>query len=177
MLGCGNFGGIGSAPAFFGQGETKEQAFALMDAAWELGLDWFDTADAYGGGRSEAWIGDVDRARPATGRGSRRRRSTRWTTAPTPGSRRSACCASSRRASSGSASTRVDLYLAHEPDPETPVARDARRLRGARRGGLVEAWGVSNFGAAELREALDVGTPVARPELVLAARPRRRGRP
>ena len=38
VLGCGNFGGIGSAPAFFGQGETKEQAFALMDAAWELGL-------------------------------------------------------------------------------------------------------------------------------------------
>ena len=58
MLGCGNFGGIGSAPAFFGQGETKEQAFALMDAAWELGLHWFDTADAYGGGRSEAWIGE-----------------------------------------------------------------------------------------------------------------------
>src|SRR5436189_5158992 len=57
VLGCGNFGGIGSAPAFFGKGETKEAAFALMDAAWELGLDWFDTADAYGGGRSEAWIG------------------------------------------------------------------------------------------------------------------------
>ncbi len=62
VLGCGNFGGIGSAPAFFGQGETKEQAFALMDAAWELGLDWFDTADAYGGGRSEPWIGDWMRA-------------------------------------------------------------------------------------------------------------------
>src|SRR5690348_18504646 len=58
ILGCGNFGGIGSAPAFFGQGETREQAFELMDAAWEMGLDWFDTADAYGGGRSEAWIGD-----------------------------------------------------------------------------------------------------------------------
>src|SRR4029450_4773945 len=58
VLGCGNFGGIGSAPAFFGQGETREQAFDLMDAAWALGLDRFDTADAYGGGRSEAWIGD-----------------------------------------------------------------------------------------------------------------------
>ena len=58
VLGCGNFGGIGSAPAFFGQGETREEAFALMDAAWALGLRWFDTADAYGGGRSEAWIGD-----------------------------------------------------------------------------------------------------------------------
>src|SRR4051794_41981570 len=58
ILGCGNFGGIGSAPAFFGQGETREQAFAVMDAAWEAGITTFDTADAYGGGRSESWIGE-----------------------------------------------------------------------------------------------------------------------
>ena len=57
ILGCGNFGGIGSSPAFFGRGETEEQAFALMDAAWEAGLTTFDTADAYGGGRSESYIG------------------------------------------------------------------------------------------------------------------------
>src|SRR5256886_14706741 len=48
-LGCGNFGGVGSAPDFFGHGMTEDEAFALMDAAWEAGLDWFDTADAYGG--------------------------------------------------------------------------------------------------------------------------------
>ena len=53
-LGCGNFGGIGSAPAFFGQGLDEEAARAIMDAAWERGLRWFDTADAYGGGASEA---------------------------------------------------------------------------------------------------------------------------
>ena len=29
-----------------------------MDAAWELGITTFDTADAYGGGRSETWIGE-----------------------------------------------------------------------------------------------------------------------
>ena len=57
-LGCGNFGGIGSAPDFFGKGETREEAFAIMDAAWKLGLRRFDTADAYGGGRSETWIGE-----------------------------------------------------------------------------------------------------------------------
>ena len=34
ILGCGNFGGIGSAPAFFGGGETESEAHALMDAAW-----------------------------------------------------------------------------------------------------------------------------------------------
>ncbi len=56
-LGCGNFGGVGSAPEFFGQGADEEQAFAIMDAAWELGIHHFDTADAYGGGRSEATIG------------------------------------------------------------------------------------------------------------------------
>src|SRR6266576_2328412 len=57
ILGCGNFGGIGSAPEFFGQGESEEEAFRIMDAAWELGLTTFDTADAYGGGQSETMIG------------------------------------------------------------------------------------------------------------------------
>src|SRR5262249_16527184 len=56
-LGCGNFGGVGSAPELFGQGLREDEAFALMDAAWEQGIDHFDTADAYGGGRSERMIG------------------------------------------------------------------------------------------------------------------------
>src|SRR5919199_4015708 len=57
ILGCGNFGGIGSAPEFFGRGESEEEAFRIMDAAWGLGITTFDTADAYGGGRSETAIG------------------------------------------------------------------------------------------------------------------------
>ena len=52
-LGCGNFGGIGSAPAFFGHGSSEVEAYAIMDAAWDREIHWFDTADAYGGGRSE----------------------------------------------------------------------------------------------------------------------------
>jgi aryl-alcohol dehydrogenase-like predicted oxidoreductase len=56
-LGCGNFGGIGSAPEFFGQGIDDETAFEIMDTAWSNGLRWFDTADAYGGGTSEKLIG------------------------------------------------------------------------------------------------------------------------
>jgi len=34
-LGCGNFGGVGSAPEFFGQGLGQDEAFAVMDAAWK----------------------------------------------------------------------------------------------------------------------------------------------
>ena len=56
-LGCGNFGGVGSSPAFFGQGTAEDDAIEIMDRAWENGLHWFDTADAYGGGRSETFIG------------------------------------------------------------------------------------------------------------------------
>src|SRR5258708_9796181 len=56
-LGCGNFGGIGSAPAFFGMGETEAQAFDLMDRAFDAGINFFDTANAYGGGRSQTYIG------------------------------------------------------------------------------------------------------------------------
>ena len=70
-LGCGNFGGIGSAPAFFGMGETEAQAFELMDRAVDAGINFFDTANAYGGGRSEAYIGAL-----AEGEGLRRPRST-----------------------------------------------------------------------------------------------------
>src|SRR5215475_10459002 len=65
-LGCGNFGGVGSAPEFFGLGLTQDQAFELMDAAWEFGITHFDTADAYGGGRSEQAIGRWIRSRGVT---------------------------------------------------------------------------------------------------------------
>src|SRR6188508_804211 len=58
VLGCGNFGGVGSAPALFGQGISREEAPRILDAAWDLGITTFDTADAYGGGRSESWIGE-----------------------------------------------------------------------------------------------------------------------
>jgi len=51
-LGTGNFGGIGSVPEFFGQGIPHDEAFAIMDRAWEAGIRWFDTGDAYGGGSS-----------------------------------------------------------------------------------------------------------------------------
>src|SRR3954454_8044790 len=57
-LGCGNFGGIGSAPELFCPGENEAEAFAIMDRAQSAGINFFDTAASYGGGRSESWIGN-----------------------------------------------------------------------------------------------------------------------
>src|SRR6266542_691886 len=64
-LGCGNFGGVGSAPELFGLGDDEASAVALMDAARENGITLFDTANSYGGGRSEEWVGRWLRSRGA----------------------------------------------------------------------------------------------------------------
>jgi aryl-alcohol dehydrogenase-like predicted oxidoreductase len=56
-LGCGNFGGLGSALELRGRGLSDELAFAVMDAAWGMGISHFDTADAYAGGHSEQTTG------------------------------------------------------------------------------------------------------------------------
>jgi aryl-alcohol dehydrogenase-like predicted oxidoreductase len=45
-LGCGNFGGIGSAPELFGRGEDVPAAFALMDAARTAGVAPRITSDS-----------------------------------------------------------------------------------------------------------------------------------
>ena len=157
-LGCGNFGGIGSAPAFFGQGESEEEAFALMDSAWERGITLFDTADAYGGGRSERAIG-----RWLAGRGPEVREQIVLSTKVfhsvegDPGDRGLAP-ARIRRQVEGSLARlgveRVDLYLIHEPDPDTPVEDTLEALDGLVRDGKVGAVGTSNVSGAELAEAL-----------------------
>jgi aryl-alcohol dehydrogenase-like predicted oxidoreductase len=158
VLGCGNFGGIGSAPAFFGKGETKEQAFALMDAAWELGLDWFDTADAYGGGRSEAWIGEWIAAT-----GNRPRITTKTFNPMDEGADFGLSRERIRRQLDSSLERlgvdAVDLYLAHEPDPATPLAETIDTFRELVDDGRARAWGLSNYGASELRECLAIAAP------------------
>src|SRR5690349_1785810 len=158
ILGCGNFGGIGSAPAFFGRGETLEQALELMDAAWAAGITWFDTADAYGGGRSETYIGEWIRLRRPEGL-----RLTTKTFNPlaegedrglAPGRVRRQIDASLRRLGV----ERVDLYLAHEWDPDVPVAEVAGVFEELVAAGKIGAYGLSNVDGGHLREALGAGS-------------------
>ena len=159
-LGCGNFGGVGSAPEFFGQGLTEGQAFELMDAAWESGIGWFDTADAYGGGRSERAIG-----RWMASRGVRPRLTTK-TFNPTAagadhGLKPDRIARQLRSSLDRLGVDRVELYLAHEYDPDVPLAESLRVLDAAQADGLIGAYGVSNFDASQLTAALAAGTPQA----------------
>jgi len=158
ILGCGNFGGIGSAPEFFGRGETKEQAFELMDAAWEAGITWFDTADAYGGGRSETFIGEWIRSRRPEGL----RLTTKTFNPMNDGGDHGLAPARVRRQIATSLQRlgveRVDLYLAHEWDPDVPAAEVAGVFEELVTEGTIGAYGLSNVDGAQLREALEAGS-------------------
>lgn len=159
-LGCGNFGGVGSAPEFFGQGIDHDEAFAIMDRAWAEGIHWFDTGDAYGGGASESWIGEW--------RGDRGAAPTITTkvyhsTTGTPGDTGLAP-ARIRHQLEGSLQRlgvdRVDLYLAHAPDPGVPLEQTVSTFEELREEGLIGGWGLSNHNAAAVREALALASPV-----------------
>jgi aryl-alcohol dehydrogenase-like predicted oxidoreductase len=154
-LGCGNFGGIGSAPELFGRGENEEEAFALMDAAWAAGITFFDTAASYGGGRSESWIGKWRRERGVPVLlGSK----VYWSASGDPDDRGLSGERILREAEGSLGRLGVDqldLYLTHEPDPETPIEETLRALDELVRAGKVRAIGASNLDAAQLEEALE----------------------
>src|SRR5579859_4498959 len=158
ILGCASFGGIGSVPELIGRGESEQTAFAIMDAAWELGITCFDTADAYAGGQSEAMIGAWLKARGSAvrdqlvlaskvfnpvgsgpnDRGLSRRHVLRQIDA------------SLRRLGTDY----LDLYLIHEPDPSTPQEETLRALDDLVHQGKVRYLGASNMPAWRLMQAL-----------------------
>jgi len=158
-LGCGNFGGIGSSPEFFGQGIPHDEAFAIMDRAWGEGIRWFDTGDAYGGGTSESWIGEWRRDRDAsptiTTKVFHSTTGAVGDTGLAPDRIRRQLESSLARLGVDS----VDLYVAHEPDPVTPLADTIATFEALRAEGLIAAWGLSNYDRAGLEEAVRHGQP------------------
>src|SRR5215470_4848641 len=133
-LGCGNFGGIGSAPQFFGMGENEAQAFALMDRA-------FDAANAYGGGRSESCIGKWLRAKGSSVREQLLVSSKVFNpVGPGPNDRglsRRHILQQVDESLARLQTDRLDLYLIHEPDPDTPLEETLDALHDLVRAGKV----------------------------------------
>ena len=159
ILGCGNFGGIGSAPELFGQGESQDEAFAILDAAWEAGITTFDTADAYGGGRSETYLGAWLASRRPGGAVV----ATKTFNPMDAGADHGLAPARLRRQLDSSLRRlgleRVDLFLTHAWDPEVPFVETAGALDELVADGKIGAYGVSNVDGTQLREAIADGKP------------------
>ena len=159
VLGCGNFGGIGSKPSLFGQGTTPDDAFELLDAAWDLGVTTLDTADAYGGGRSETFIGDWLRTKGSEVK-DRVVIVTKTFNPMAEGADRGLSAARIRRQIATSLERlgveRIPLYMTHAFDPQVPQEETLAAFDALVREGTVGAVGASNFTAEQIAEALEL---------------------
>lgn len=158
IFGCGNFGGLGSSPSFRDKGDDRETSLAMLDAARDLGLTRFDTANTYGGGASEKVLGEWLR-------GQSREFRSRLQIATKVGNPHG-CPAGDRPLSRSQIAfhldqslqrlglDRIDLYYLHEFDPLTPLEETLEALGRALAQGKIAAFGVSNATLADLNAVL-----------------------
>jgi aryl-alcohol dehydrogenase-like predicted oxidoreductase len=144
---------IGLGTNNFGRRVDLDGTRAVVDAALEEGVTFFDTADIYGGaGRGEELLGQVLKGRRdqvvlatkfgmdmGDGRGPR----------GAPAYIRDAVEGSLQRLETDV----IDLYWYHQPDGETPIADTLEALNRLIDAGTVRAIGASNFSAQQIEEA------------------------
>ncbi len=158
VLGCGNFGGMGSRPELFGKVTTRPEAFAIMDRAWELGINCFDTADSYGGGLSESFIGEWLKQKGAAVRDqlvlSSKVRSRVGDGPNDQGLSRHHILRQIDLSLRRLGADYLDLYITHSPDPATPLEETLGALDGLVRQGKVRYIGAANLPAWLLAKSL-----------------------
>ncbi len=145
----------------FGWTLDEERAFEVLDAYARAGGNFIDTADSYGAwtpagaGVSERIIGRWMAARGnraeiviATKVGSSRER---------PGLSEGAIRAAIEGSLQRLGVERVDLYYAHRDDPQTPLQETLGTFQSLIEAGQIRYAAASNYSAARLREALDIG--------------------
>ena len=140
-LGCNNFG----------RKLDLEGTRAVVDAALDAGVTFLDTAESYGDGDSERFLGEV-----LQGRRDRVVLATKFGMRVDRGGSREYVTAAVDRSLQSLRTDRIDLYYYHRPDGETPIAETLGALDELVRAGKVRHLGASNFTAAQLREADEV---------------------
>jgi aryl-alcohol dehydrogenase-like predicted oxidoreductase len=152
----------------FGVRIDQAQTTAVVDAALESGINFFDTADLYGGGKSEEFLGKALGARrddaviatkfggPLDKNEQHHGGSARWV--------REACEGSLRRLGTD----RIDLYQFHFPDMTVPIEETLTALDELVRAGKVREIGNSNFTGEMIEEADDVSEKVGLARFVSA---------
>jgi aryl-alcohol dehydrogenase-like predicted oxidoreductase len=148
VFGCGNFGGIGSAPDLRGAGDGDEQALALLDHARRVGIRRFDTANTYGGGASEKILGRWLRAQGASFRQSVQIATKVGNPHGCPPGETPLSRVQITRHLDESLRRlgveRIDLYYIHEFDRVTPIDETLEAMDRVVEAGKIDRFGVSN---------------------------------
>ncbi|MFL1381655.1 aldo/keto reductase [Nocardiopsis protaetiae] len=137
----------------------RDTLTALLHRALDLGIDHFDTADAYALGEGERLIGEALRgsgATIATKIGVTRPSPTEWVPLGHPAYLRQQVEASLRRLGTDT----IDLLYLHRVDPDVPVEDQVEALAQAQREGKAQAIGLSEVDVPTLERAHAV-TPIS----------------
>jgi aryl-alcohol dehydrogenase-like predicted oxidoreductase len=158
IFGCGNFGGLGSSPDLRDKGDGRDQALALLDHARRIGLTRFDTANTYGGGVSEAVLGEWLRAQDSAFRAVVQVATKVGNPHGAPPGEgplgRAQVAAHLDQSLRRLGLERIGLYYLHEFDPATPLPETLEALDRALAAGKIAEWGVSNATLADLEAVL-----------------------
>jgi len=139
----------------FGRRVDEKGTHAVIDAAFEAGIDFFDTAENYGGGDSEVFIG--------TGLKGRRNKvflATKFGLTHShvegkpkgsPENIRVAVEQSLKKLQTDW----IDLYQQHRPDPDTPVLDTMGALEDLVSAGKIRYYGCSYYSGVQMREAVE----------------------
>ncbi|AMN43834.1 aldo/keto reductase [Rhodoplanes sp. Z2-YC6860] len=145
-IGCNNFGR---------RIHDVSAARAVVDRAIDLGITLFDTADVYGNGTSESFLGETI--------GKRRSQvviATKFGWGSPSGASRRTIARTVEASLKRLRSDYIDLYQVHYPDPNTPIEETLRALDDLIRDGKVRAIGCSNFSSGQVSAALDTSARI-----------------
>ena len=155
-LGCNNFG----------MRIPEDASKTVVDAALDAGINHFDTADIYGKGRSEEFLGRA--------LGTRRAEvviTTKVGMGVPEGEHGGSESYVARHCDESLArlgTDYIDLYLLHTPDAQTPIAETLSAFAKLVAAGKVREIGCSNFSGAQLDEAEAVAKDLGVPRFVNA---------
>jgi aryl-alcohol dehydrogenase-like predicted oxidoreductase len=163
ILGSLNVSIVGLGCNNFGMRMDADQTNAVVAAALDAGITLFDTADVYGGTKSEEFLGAAlgaarDRVVVATKFGAAKGEGG----GGRPDYVRECCEASLRRLGTD----RIDLYQQHVPDQTTPIDDTLAVLHDLVTEGKVVEIGGSNFSGAQLDDAAKAGAEPGRAAFV-----------
>jgi aryl-alcohol dehydrogenase-like predicted oxidoreductase len=139
----------------FGGSLPEDAAVALVDAAFEYGVNFFDTANIYSEGRSEEVLGRALADRP---RDSYVLATKVWGRAPDGGRglSREQVVQQIDRSLERLGAEFVDLYQCHAWDPDVPLAETLEAMTEIVEAGKVRYVGCSNWSGEQIRQAIDL---------------------
>jgi aryl-alcohol dehydrogenase-like predicted oxidoreductase len=142
-LGCNNFG------MRIDQAQTR----MVVDAALDAGINFFDTADIYGGSKSEVFLGEALKGRREKAVLATKFANPMGEGAYLRGGARRYIVKAVEDSLKRLHTDHIDLYQMHVPDPDTPIEETLRALDDLVRAGKVLYIGNSNFTGWQIADA------------------------